>query len=123
MGVGGNLQIVSEPEAAATYVLKAMDPHDVKVGDTFVICDAGGGTVDLISYSVTSLKPVLEVEEAAAGNGGLCGSTYLNRIFGEHLVGRCRSNTGWDDQVYEEVRSWWPTIFSKELTMEGNDSV
>ncbi|KAK3175021.1 hypothetical protein OEA41_002267 [Lepraria neglecta] len=52
MGQDDALQIISEPEAAATYVLDAMDPHDVQVGDTFVLCDAGGGTVDLISHTV-----------------------------------------------------------------------
>jgi hypothetical protein len=27
------------------------------VGDALVLCDAGGGTVDLISYEITSLQP------------------------------------------------------------------
>ena len=43
MGKGDRLQIISEPEAAAVYALDAMDPHDIQVGDTFVLCDAGGG--------------------------------------------------------------------------------
>lgn len=103
MGRGEALQIVSEPEAAAIYVLKAMDPHDIMVGDTFVLCDAGGGTVDLISYTVTSLKPILTVDEAAPGTGGVCGSTFLNRIFQSHLIDKCKSNTGWDEHVLEEV--------------------
>lgn len=46
MGKGDRLQIVSEPEAAAVYALDAIDPHDIKVGDTFVLCDAGGGKND-----------------------------------------------------------------------------
>ena len=103
MGNGENLQIVSEPEAAATYALDAMDPHSVKVGDTFVLCDAGGGTVDLISYTVSALKPMLKVDEATPGTGGLCGSTYLNRIFQSYLVAMLSSNVGWDDDVLEDV--------------------
>ena len=79
MGQGEALQIVSEPEAAATYVLKAMEPHGIEAGDTFVLCDAGGGTVDLISYTVSSLKPILKVDEAAPGTGAICGSTLLNQ--------------------------------------------
>ena len=35
MGEGESLHIVTEPEAAATYALHAMHPHDIKVGDTF----------------------------------------------------------------------------------------
>jgi molecular chaperone DnaK (HSP70) len=43
MGSGNKLHVISEPEAAAVYALHAMDPHNIKVGDTFVVCDAGGG--------------------------------------------------------------------------------
>ena len=55
MGDGSQLQMILEPEAAATYALKTMDDHDIAIGDTFVLCDAGGGTVDLISYKVLAL--------------------------------------------------------------------
>ena len=41
MGTGSALHIISEPEAAAMYALDAMDPHNIKAGDTFVLCDAG----------------------------------------------------------------------------------
>jgi molecular chaperone DnaK (HSP70) len=43
MGSGGTLHIISEPEAAAMYVLQAMEPHSMNIGDTFIVCDAGGG--------------------------------------------------------------------------------
>ena len=103
MGRGERVQIVSEPEAAATYALDALDPHDVKVGDTFVLCDAGGGTVDLISYTVSELRPMLKVDEAASGTGGLCGSTYLNRIFEQFLIAKFGQNDGWEDDIIEEA--------------------
>lgn len=38
-------------------------------GDAFVVCDAGGGTVDLISYEITSIKPSLELAELVPGKG------------------------------------------------------
>ena len=56
------IHLISEPEAAAIYALHGLDPHGLSVGDSFVICDAGGGTVDLISYTITSLRPILEVQ-------------------------------------------------------------
>ena len=105
MGQGERLQIISEPEAAATYALDALDPHDLKVDDTFVLCDAGGGTVDLISYTVTELRPMLKIDEAASGTGGLCGSTYLNRIFEQLLIAKFGQNEGWEDDVIEEASS------------------
>lgn len=105
MGLGSALHIISEPEAAAMYALDAMDPHNIKIGDTFVLVDAGGGTVDLISYTVTALKPLLKITEASPGSGSLCGSSFLNRIFQKFLKDRFESDAAWDDDVLEEVRA------------------
>lgn len=103
MGLGSALHVISEPEAAAMYALDAMDPHNIKVRDTFVLVDAGGGTVDLISYTVTTLKPSLQITEASPGSGSLCGSSFLNRIFQKFLKDRFESDDTWDDDVLEEV--------------------
>lgn len=65
------IHLVSEPEAAAIFALHGLDPHDLKVDDTIVVVDAGGGTVDLITYTVTGLQPILKVKEAAPGSGAL----------------------------------------------------
>lgn len=73
-----SISCISEPEAAAVYTLSAIQPNILRLGDNFVVCDAGGGTVDLITYKVTKLAPLV-VEESVVGSGGLCGSTYLNR--------------------------------------------
>jgi molecular chaperone DnaK (HSP70) len=43
MGPRGKIQIVAEPEAAGIYALQSMENINLKVDDTFVICDAGGG--------------------------------------------------------------------------------
>lgn len=51
------------------------------------MCDAGGGTVDLIAYRITSTSP-LRVEESAVGTGGLCGSAFLNYRFEDHVKER-----------------------------------
>lgn len=37
-GMDKDLQIISEPEAAAIYALHAMYPHSIQIGDTFVLC-------------------------------------------------------------------------------------
>ena len=104
MGSSHALHIISEPEAAAIYALDVLDPHTIQVGDTFVLCDAGGGTVDLISYTVTTLEPQLEITEATAGTGMLCGSTFLNRGFEKFLEDKLGKEVGWDKDVLDEVR-------------------
>src|SRR3954462_5521354 len=76
--------MVTEPEAAAIYTLKGMlegyNKAEINVGDVFVLCDAGGGTVDLISYKITQVQPTFRIEEAAIGSGDKCGATYVDRV-------------------------------------------
>lgn len=46
------LLLISEPEAAALYCEKKCDQFAIGHGQKFMICDAGGGTVDLIVFEV-----------------------------------------------------------------------
>jgi molecular chaperone DnaK (HSP70) len=94
------ISIVTEPEAAAIYTLKYMNQGaqsgQINVGDHFVLCDAGGGTVDLISYKITKTSPTFAIEEAVVGSGDKCGATYVDKEFlgwvksliGEHAYGK-----------------------------------
>lgn len=45
MEPSGRTQIVAEPEAAGIFALENMRNIDLAIGDTFVVCDAGGGYV------------------------------------------------------------------------------
>ncbi|KAF5631189.1 heat shock 70 kDa 12B [Fusarium sp. NRRL 52700] len=75
------LAFISEPEAAALTCLKEnADRFNVRVGDHFVICDAGGGTVDLITYKIEKLDPLI-MSESVKGDGGLCGAMFLDERF------------------------------------------
>ncbi|RDA93953.1 hypothetical protein CP533_5033 [Ophiocordyceps camponoti-saundersi (nom. inval.)] len=90
MGTGDKLQIVSEPEAAAIFAIEDMFRTGMEVGDTFIICDAGGGTVDLASCTIESKSPSFkspnfELAMTQTNLGGLCGSSYLNRILRSYL--------------------------------------
>lgn len=79
------VQLVSEPEAAAIFSLHGLKSHGLEVDDTIIIVDAGGGIVDLISYTISKLEPSLELVEAAPGSGGLFGSSFLNKRFADLL--------------------------------------
>ena len=103
MGAEDQVLMISEPEAAATFVLDRLNPHGLEVGSTFVLCDAGGGTVDLISYTILELEPVLKVQEAAPGTGGMCGSTFINRIFAKRLEKKLSHHEQWDADVMDEA--------------------
>ena len=115
MGSGSALHIISEPEAAAIYALDTMDPHGIETGDTFVLCDAGGGTVDLITYTVAALKPILKLTEATVGSGLLCGSSFLNRKFEQFLKAKLSNEPGWDDDVLEEAMKRFETGVKRQF--------
>ena len=103
MGAGSKVHMISEPEAAAMYALHEMDTLNLEIGDSFVLCDAGGGTVDLITYTVSALKPLLKVTEASPGTGALCGGSFLNRRFQAYIEQKLGNEPGWDDEVLEDV--------------------
>ncbi|KAL8942323.1 MAG: hypothetical protein Q9211_001440 [Gyalolechia sp. 1 TL-2023] len=105
MGEGSALQIVSEPEAAAVYALHVAAPFDLAVGDTFVVCDAGGGTVDLITYRVTARGSIVRVVEVGSGRGDQCGSIFLNRRFEKFLREKLSDHHSWREDMMEEVDS------------------
>ncbi|EAT85318.2 hypothetical protein SNOG_07852 [Parastagonospora nodorum SN15] len=104
MGKRHELQLISEPEAAAVYTLKAIQPNYLKIGDNFIVCDAGGGTVDLIAYKILQLNP-LRVEESAVGTGGLCGSAFLNYRFEDHV--KLRIGTERYNWMREKKQKTW----------------
>ncbi|KAI9764080.1 MAG: hypothetical protein M1840_008884 [Geoglossum simile] len=78
------ITLIKEPEAAALYALDHLKDKCFQVGDAFVICDAGGGTVDLISYELTSIAP-FKLRELVPGDGGMAGSLILNKKFEEYM--------------------------------------
>jgi hypothetical protein len=85
------IRVTTEPEAAAIYTMRTLRgtvQHDeLAVGDGFILCDMGGGTVDLISYKIKSLQPTI-IEEATIGNGAQCGGSFVDRAFLQWLERR-----------------------------------
>ncbi|KAF9991898.1 Heat shock 70 kDa protein 12A, partial [Entomortierella chlamydospora] len=80
------LTLVSEPEAAALYCEKACKQYDLGHGDRFMICDAGGGTVDLIVYEISMTAQGRHLSEVTKGHGASCGSMFIDLNFGNLLI-------------------------------------
>lgn len=80
-----SISMIAEPEAAAVATLSTLSDDErelkAKVGDSILICDCGGGTVDIVTYKVMQLKPIIRFEELLPGTGEKCGSTYIDREF------------------------------------------
>ncbi|KAJ8516208.1 hypothetical protein ONZ45_g6483 [Pleurotus djamor] len=77
------LRIITEPEAAAVHCAHLTDLHHLKPSQTFIVCDAGGGTVDLAVYKIIGQMANLEIAEMCARSGANCGSLFLDLRFRE----------------------------------------
>ncbi|KIO30475.1 hypothetical protein M407DRAFT_20531 [Tulasnella calospora MUT 4182] len=77
------LRIITEPEAAAVHCAHLTDLHKLKPSQNFLICDAGGGTVDLAIYKLIGSLSNLEIAEVCARSGANCGSIFLDLRFRE----------------------------------------
>ncbi|CAF3567229.1 unnamed protein product [Fusarium graminearum] len=92
-----NVFIVSEPEAGATWLLSA-GLGDIHVGNTFVLVDAGGGTVDAQTYTVTKEAPLRLQNQAIRHSGDSCGSNALNELLFEYVLKILDEHEYLDDQ-------------------------
>ncbi|KAK7514986.1 uncharacterized protein IWZ02DRAFT_372593 [Phyllosticta citriasiana] len=84
---GDTVKMITEPEAAAIDVLRMMrnSVHPIAQGETFMVCDCGGGTVDLTTYVVQYCKPEFKFQEVCAGEGGKCGGSFVDQKFDEWM--------------------------------------
>jgi hypothetical protein len=89
-----------------------------------VLCDAGGGTVDVHAYTITALNPEIQMKQAVPATGGLCGFTFLSRRFGEFVKTKLSGEAGWDDEIFAEalerfaqVVSWVHTTLSSRAVV------
>ncbi|KAG2198328.1 hypothetical protein INT47_003041 [Mucor saturninus] len=91
------LLIISEPEAAAICCEKRFTKYFQKVEETmdntnFIVCDAGGSTVDLVTFNLQLNKkggdtPTTDpmICQIGDGIGDTCGSTYLDVRFKNYI--------------------------------------
>ncbi|KAH8715147.1 Heat shock protein 12B [Beauveria bassiana] len=76
------VMLISEPEAAAQYTLKSSFHHletFVQKNTGVMVCDCGGGTVDITTYEIEQVQPLLKLREIAVGIAGKCGATFVDR--------------------------------------------
>ncbi|KAM0747875.1 hypothetical protein T439DRAFT_366092 [Meredithblackwellia eburnea MCA 4105] len=75
------LRIITEPEAAAIHASTLSTLHKLRASQSFIICDAGGGTVDTAVYKLIGQLSALEIAEMCARSGASCGSLFLDIRF------------------------------------------
>jgi molecular chaperone DnaK (HSP70) len=81
------LRLISEPEAAALYCEQSFqDTFQMSKGQRFLICDAGGGTVDVVTFEVNQKTNKKCLAERTGGDGKNCGSIALDLNFEEYIM-------------------------------------
>ncbi|PLN84995.1 hypothetical protein BDW42DRAFT_198860 [Aspergillus taichungensis] len=83
------ITLMSEPEAAAEAVYK-LHRSELQVGDGVLICDCGGGTVDISTYLITDCDQ-FSLSRIASVQGGKCGGTAIDSRLYELLSKRLPS--------------------------------
>ncbi|KDN42668.1 hypothetical protein RSAG8_06625, partial [Rhizoctonia solani AG-8 WAC10335] len=82
-----NVVFVSEAEASTHFCLFDSDLYTrLEANVTFVVCDAGGSTVDTTAYRVVSTKPVFQIEEIKASACTQAGGAVVDDAFRVHLL-------------------------------------
>lgn len=116
------LILVQEPEAAAlSTLMERREYPDMVEGETFMVVDCGGGTVDIISYKVMSIKP-FRVREVVAGAGKLCGAFMIDDKFVDYMMHK----TGFKfdncdkDEWRQFVYSQWEHALKRTFTYGPN---
>ena len=102
-----DILMVTEPEAAALFTLDALKPHGLEANSLMLVCDAGGGTVDLTTYNIEQLDPALRLREVTAGMGGFCGSGLMNRRFEQYLLSKFEDEEDWSLQTLADALEWF----------------
>ncbi|KAI0972386.1 hypothetical protein F4678DRAFT_430149 [Xylaria arbuscula] len=110
------LTFAPEPESAALSTLTEPG-RKVNKDDVFMVCDAGGGTVDLITYKVSNANPIM-MEEAVEGEGGLCGGIFVDQAF-EVKCKKCLGRR-WDrlskNDINDVMREDWERGVKPQFT-------
>ena len=93
---GGNelCFLALEPEAAACDYTNegTSDQNAIEPGKIYIICDIGGGTIDISTHKRVNNKGQIYIEEVYPPSGGNYGSTYINQNFMEKVIKKIFGN-------------------------------
>lgn len=113
--------LILEPEAAAIHCLREIKggQYDLKDGSTFLVVDAGGGTLDFTAHKLANGK----LEECTVGGGSRDGSSVINEHFLAYLrrlLGQDIMNTFEKEKDYKS--DYQELLWSIEATKCGTKS-
>ena len=122
-GLPDGVVLLEEPQAAVYSWLTAMGEHwrkVMKVGDTLLVCDVGGGTTDLTLVGVAEEGGELVLKRLAVGNHLLVGGDNMDLALAHHVAGLF-AKKGVTLDPWQSVSLWHSCRAAKEtlLSPEG----
>ncbi|CAM1506541.1 Fc.00g061820.m01.CDS01 [Cosmosporella sp. VM-42] len=115
------LSFISEPEAATLATMEDMAGRlDVEEDDHLVVCDAGGGTVDIITYAIIRTYP-MTVKESVKGDGKLSGAVMIDEAF-LHALRKMLPPTTWDNLGARAIRKIMHDTWEGEIKPNFNNN-
>ncbi|KAJ7641482.1 hypothetical protein FB45DRAFT_900316 [Roridomyces roridus] len=116
---GRRIKFVTEAEAAILYAAESGNVNDWLVLDgQLILCDCGGGTVDITGYKIDAIEPALRLSESSASRcylaGAVCVTQAAERFFRDHFKG-----SEWDSEVaIQRMVHQFDTIAKKKFSDE-----
>ncbi|KAI3339486.1 hypothetical protein F4824DRAFT_45665 [Ustulina deusta] len=75
------VMLATESEACAQYIMNHKYIDNLRKDDCFIVLDAGGGTVDLVSYKVDAVSPNFATTRVTDVSSGRHGATNIDNNF------------------------------------------
>jgi molecular chaperone DnaK (HSP70) len=123
-GLPHELVLLEEPQAALYAWLADMGDawrKRLKVGDTLLVCDVGGGTTDFTLIGVTDEAGELSLRRIAVGNHTLVGGDNMDLALA-HFATTAFAEKGVELNPWQSVALWHSCRNAKETLLGGRGS-
>ena len=118
-GLPTDLVLLEEPQAALYAWLADQGEHwrrKLKVGDTLLVCDVGGGTTDFTLIGVTQEAGELSLRRIAVGNHTLVGGDNMDLALA-HFATTALAEKGVELNPWQAVSLWHACRAAKETLL------
>jgi hypothetical protein len=123
-GLPHDLVLLEEPQAAVYAWLADRGQQwrkSLKLGDTLLVCDVGGGTTDLTLVTVAEEEGELVLRRMAVGNHLLVGGDNMDLALAHFVAGRF-AEKGMKLDPWQSVALWHSCRNAKETLLAAGDA-
>ena len=121
-GLPDDLVLLEEPQSAVYAWLTTIGDRwrkVLKVGDTLLVCDVGGGTTDLTLVGVSEEEGELTLKRVAVGNHLLLGGDNMDLALAHYVAGLF-AKKGVNLDPWQSVSLWHSCRQAKETLLSSN---